>query len=222
MEQAPGLVGDHYRSVRLRFETLLAPLDTEQWERPVAACPGWRVRDVLAHLVGIIEDAAAGELSGGPPSTEQTTAEVDRHRDDDPPVLLQTWTEAAPLLEAVVSEQEMWPAFIDVLSHEHDVRTALDQPGGRDHPDVELAASLLTTSVDAPVSVEFDLGDRVLRSAGDEPPAARLSTSAFEVLRLRLGRRSRAQVAALDWSGDRDLVLDHLFIFGPTATPLIE
>lgn len=221
MEQAPGSVGDHYRSVRLRFEKLLAPLEREQWERPVAACPGWRVRDVLAHLVGIIEDAAAGRISG-PPTTEQTTAEVDRHRDDDPRVLLQTWTESAPLLEAVVSEQQTWPAFIDVLCHEHDVRTALGQPGERDHTDVDLAASLLTTSVDAPVSIAFDLGDRVVRSAGEEPPAAWLRTSAFEVLRFRLGRRSRAQVAALDWSGDRDLVLDHLFVFGPAAASVIE
>jgi hypothetical protein len=42
------------------------------------------------------------------------------------------------------------------------------------------------------------------------------------VLRLRLGRRTPAQVAALDWSRDPAPVLDHLFIFGPAERNLVE
>ena len=78
----PG-VGDRYRDARLRITALLEPVNDSAWDTPVDACTGWRVRDVLAHLVGVIEDAAAGRL-GGPPDPVQTAAEVDRHRDDDP------------------------------------------------------------------------------------------------------------------------------------------
>jgi hypothetical protein len=50
----------------------------------------------------------------------------------------------------------------------------------------------------------------------------RLATSRFEAFRWRMGRRSRAQLAALDWSGDRSPVLDHPTIFGLSAADIIE
>ena len=66
-------VGVRYRSVRERLgdllRTLPLPADPEAaspWELPVPACPGWRVRDVLAHLVGNLEDGRAGRISGLP------------------------------------------------------------------------------------------------------------------------------------------------------------
>jgi hypothetical protein len=57
--------------------------------------------------------------------------------------------------------------------------------------------------------------------AGDGPELG-LTTRRFEALRWRMGRRSRAQMAAFDWSGDPAPVLDHLAIFGPAASDLIE
>lgn len=218
---AEDTVGARYSSARTRVTELLDGIGTEAWERPVGACPGWRVRDVLAHLVGIIEDAVAGRLSG-PPPPELTAAEVDRHRGDDPAELLATWTAMAPIFEDALTERGLWPAFLDVLSHEHDLRTALGTPGQRDHPDVQLAADLLTQSFSAPVPIEIDLGDRIRRPAGGSGTPLVLRTDAFEILRLRLGRRSRAQVAGLDWSSDPEPVLDHLFVFGPRPDPLVE
>ena len=49
-----------------------------------------------------------------------------------------------------------------------------------------------------------------------------LSTTRFEALRWRTGRRSRAQLAAMDWSGDPTPVLDHLYMFGPAGADIIE
>ena len=48
-----------------------------------------------------------------------------------------------------------------------------------------------------------------------------LRTTDFEVLRMRLGRRSRRQVAALDWSEDPGDVLDEVSVF-PLAEHDIE
>jgi hypothetical protein len=37
-----------------------------------------------------------------------------------------------------------------------------------------------------------------------------------------MGRRSRAQLLAMDWSGDPAPVLDHLAVFGPAAQDVME
>ena len=73
-------VGDRYRTTRLRFTTLLDAIDDDSWDRPVDACPGWRVRDVLAHLVGTVDDAIAGRIAGPPPPalTADTAASTSR------------------------------------------------------------------------------------------------------------------------------------------------
>jgi hypothetical protein len=49
-----------------------------------------------------------------------------------------------------------------------------------------------------------------------------LRSSYWEVLRWRLGRRSRAQLATMNWSRDPAPVLDHLFEFGPARADIAE
>lgn len=213
-------VGDRYRTTRVRLTALLEPIDGADWDRPVDACPGWRVRDVLAHLVGTIEDAVAGRISG-PPPPELTAEQVDRHRDDDPRELLATWAVGAPLFEPALTEGRIWPAFFDVLSHEHDIRHALEQPGGQDGEDVHLAASLLVRSLPAELAVDLD-GAGGASAVAPADGGALLTASSFEVFRLRLGRRSRAQVMALDWTGDPEPHVDGLFVFRPREDPLVE
>jgi uncharacterized protein (TIGR03083 family) len=209
-------IGWHYERSRTRIDDLLRPADADAWDVPVLACPGWRVRDVVAHLLGNTEDAAAGRLDG-PPTEVQTQDQIDRHRDDDPVTLLDAWAEVGPFVAAVVTQTDMWPAAIDVVSHEHDIRGALTQPGARDDASItELAELMRTFDTPRPVSVAFDADEP---SDGD---ALRLRTTAFELVRLRMGRRSRRQVEALDWSDDPTDVLPHLFIFGPSPTDIVE
>ncbi|HWJ62642.1 MAG TPA: maleylpyruvate isomerase family mycothiol-dependent enzyme [Acidimicrobiales bacterium] len=211
-------VGWHYERSRGRIDGLLRSADDDTWNAPVAACPGWRARDVVAHLLGNTEDAAAGRLDG-PPTEAQTRDQVDRHRDDDPVALLDAWAEAGPFVAAVVSQTEMWPAAIDAVSHEHDIRSAIGQPGGRDNESILELADLLR-QFDPPRLLSIVFEDESL-----DPPAdgtLRLETTPFELVRLRLGRRSQEQVEALAWSDDPTDVLPHLFIFGPSPTDLLE
>ena len=218
-------VGWHYLRAQERVDVLLRTLDGEQWERSVCACPGWRVRDVLAHLVGTPEDAIAGRLDGLP-TPEQTDEQVERHRRDDPIDLLDQWLAMGPMVAAAVTASGLWPAAIDAVTHEQDLRAAVDRPGARDVPSVDVIADLLGRLVEAPVPVVFDLGDRQVESAVAEGTGAAdplvLHTTAFELLRLRLGRRSARQVAAMDWSASPDRVLTDLFVFGPAADDVIE
>ena len=209
-------VGDRYRASRLRLTALLKPLDERIWETPVSACPGWRVRDVVAHLVGIIEDAAAGLISG-PPDPTVTAAEVDRHRGDTTEDLLGQWSTMAPTFETAISNGNRWPALVDMLSHEHDIRGALGSRDHRAHPDLVHVAELLTGGLPDEMTVEFAAPPR----AGDST-TLQLRTDHFEFFRLRLGRRSRRQVAQLDWTGDPAPVLDRLFVFGPSPVDIDE
>lgn len=214
-------VGDHYRRSRERLTALLAGIGPADWDRPVAACPGWSVHDVLAHLVGTAEDATAGRLTG-PPTPAQTAAQVAERSAMAHDALLAAWASAAPGFEELVTGLGMWPAAIDAVSHEHDVRHALDRPGARDDPSVAHLARLLVAGIDTPAAVTVDFGTDAATGGDPDAEPITLTADAFEVLRLRLGRRTPAQVAALDWSRDPAPVLDHLFIFGPAERDLVE
>jgi uncharacterized protein (TIGR03083 family) len=219
------LIAVHYAEARARLTAVVGELSLQQWDTPVPACPGWSVHDVLSHLVGTIEDAEAGRLTG-PPDEEQTAEQVARHHDDDPQALLANWDELAPGFELNVAALGVWPAMFDVLSHEHDVRGALGRPGARDVDGVRLAADLLLRWCRTPVAVEVELdGDRTVIVRAEDGSSAcslGLQASSFEVLRFRLGRRSRDQVAAMEWTDDPTPVLDSLFTFGPAAHDLVE
>lgn len=213
--------GAHYRVGRMRLSELLAEQPDDAWGIPVRACPGWDVHAVLAHLVANIEDAMAGRLTG-PPDDAQTAAQVARHATDDPDALLELWTELAPLFEDLVSTGGVWPATLDVLTHTHDIRAAIGAPVERDDPTVRLAAGLLVEQQQLPQTVVFDVGDTRLSTLPADGPTYEVTTSAFEVCRLRLGRRSADQVLAMQWHPALPAIPAGLFIFGPRDTPLVE
>jgi len=217
-------VGWHYERACGRIDALVRPLPPEHWDLAVPACPGWRVRDVLAHLVGGPEDAAAGRLDGIP-TDEQTAAQVDRHRTETPIELLDTWRDMCPLVADAITKAKIWPAAFDAVTHEQDLRGALGQPGARDDESVEDFARMSVRGLDAPVPLVFDLGTERIAAGGtslSDEHALTLTTTAFEVFRLRLGRRSRRQVEAMAWSADPVSVLAHLFVFGPSPLDIIE
>ena len=66
--------------LRVRVIELVRDVDPAVLDRPAAATPGWRVRDVLAHMVGVSDDVVNGRLDGIA-SDEWTGAQVERRRD---------------------------------------------------------------------------------------------------------------------------------------------
>jgi uncharacterized protein (TIGR03083 family) len=210
-----------YRETRERLTALVAGLDEAELGAPVPACPGWSVADVIGHLAAIPEDALAGRLTG-PPSEEETAAQVERFRGRPMAQTLAGWTELAPRFEEVVAAFKVWPAVIDVASHEQDIRGAVGRPGARDTEVIREMSGWLLARLSPPVRLRVTVEDTQIQVGPDGEPVLGLTTTWYEAFRWRMGRRSRDQLAALDWSGDPAPVLDHLVIFGPARADIIE
>jgi hypothetical protein len=136
--------------------------------------------------------------------------------------VLARWDDVAPGFEEVIDGFDVWPAVLDVATHEQDIRGAIGVPGARDTEVVRLGADRLLTWLQPPVALRVVVEDETYDLGPEGDAAIVLRTDRFEAFRWRLGRRSRCQLAQLDWTGDPLPVLDHLVVFGPAATDIDE
>ncbi|HEU5081821.1 MAG TPA: maleylpyruvate isomerase family mycothiol-dependent enzyme [Acidimicrobiales bacterium] len=213
-------IASTYLDARRRIDDLVRPLAADDLARPVPACPGWTVHGVVSHLVGIVDWAGAGRLQGLP--TDDDTAAQVAERVDVPTVeLLDHWADTAPGMADFGAAADIWPIAIDAVTHEHDIRHALGDRAGRDEPAIELLAGVLLGSWSPSRTVQVVTPSRTATCGADGEPLT-LRTTDFEVLRMRLGRRSRRQLAALDWSDDPGDVLDEVAVFPPAELDIEE
>lgn len=214
-----------YRAARERVTALVA--DPSVADRPVPATPGWTVHDVVAHLAGVAQDAATGRVPDGYATPEWTAGHVARGHGVPTSEVVARWAEHGPAVEALLDARPVWPVVIDVGSHEHDIRAALRDGGGRDTDLVVIAAKVMLRGLDvpAPLRVTTEHHDVRVGPGAADPDGAEpvtLRTTTFEAFRWRLGRRSAAQLAAMDWSGDPAPFLPHLCVFGPAEQDVVE
>jgi uncharacterized protein (TIGR03083 family) len=214
-------LGRLYHGTRERLVVLLSQLDEAALATRVPACPAWRVRDVVAHLCAVNQDVLAGRQTRINTDAE-TAVQVARFKDHDVAEILAAWQDAAPQFEQFVRARKAWPAVIDIASHEQDIRAAVGRPGARDAEVIWHSADWLLSRLRPPVALTVTVEDAEYRCGPPDGTPLWLATSRFEAFRWRMGRRSRAQLAALDWSGDPSPVLDHLTFFGPSAADIIE
>ncbi len=158
----------------------------------------------------------------GVPTPEDTAAQIARMSDRSVPQLLDDWETAAVPLEAKATAPAMRIPLIDLTSHEHDIRGALSQPAARDTEAVRICSQFLLRSMRPPVPVRIVVEDTEFRVGPDAAAELVLTTSRFDALRWRMGRRSPAQLAAMRWSADPGPVLKHLAVFGPAEDDVIE
>ena len=210
-----------YGDSRTRLVALVSGLDEPGLAAPVPACPGWRVRDVVAHLTAVGEDVLEGRLTG-PPTEEQSAAQVARFVGRPFPEVLARLDELAPRFASAIDGFEVWPAVLDVATHEQDIRGALGAPGARDSDVIRLGSDRLLRWLQPPVPLRVVVEDGAYDLGPDGHDAILLRTERFEAFRWRMGRRSRRQLVDLDWTGDPTPALDHIVVFGPTATDIHE
>ena len=216
----PVLIARQYQQTRERIIGLLADPDVDL-RAPVVACPGWSVRDVVAHVAAVAEDCADGTLTG-PPTDAETAAQIARFAEHDRDGIFSAWTAAAERLDHMADTTGVAPPLADAICHEHDMRAAIGRPGARETDEVWQSSHQLLTILQTPVPLHVFVEDAEYRTGPDDARGIRLRTTRFEALRWRTGRRSRAQLEAMDWSEDPAPVLDHLYLFGPAAVDVIE
>ena len=221
-----------YAGLRHRLTDLLAPITDLQGEStPVPACPEWCVTDVVAHLYGVERDILDGNLTGAG-TTAWADDQVRRFSPFGLRQLVERWNETSPSVERMAGgfpPTTTAQLVFDACTHEHDIRGALDRPGGRDVDSVIIGMSFIEQSMTGLVVDRglpgIELGSPLFTaSIGPEPTGVRLTTSTFELFRTFGGRRAPSQIEALPWEGDPT---PYLAIFGegplrPPALPIIE
>lgn len=212
-----------YRETRRRLSELVLSRPDAEFE-PVRATPGWSVHDVIAHLTGVAEDLHNGSPPRDGALDEWTASHVERGRDTSTATLLDTWARHGPTVDRLLEQTPMWPLVIDVASHEHDIRAALDDTAARDSEVVTACSRALLRSLEVPRPLVVRTEDQRFTVGPEDSGTGvvTLTTTAFEAFRWRMGRRSRGQLAAMDWDGDPVPLLDHLCVFGPAEIDLVE
>ncbi|MEY2424188.1 MAG: hypothetical protein QOI95_4255 [Acidimicrobiaceae bacterium] len=213
-----GEVADAYARCRSRIADLTAGLDEQRAALTVPACPNWSVHDVVAHVVGVVDDALAGRLDGVA-TDPWTAAQVDARRTLPIDDMLREWDTQAPafeeLLDAIGDPGRQ--AVADVVTHEHDLRGALDDPGARDSDGVHIGLGFLAPHFVSSAAAR-GITVRVCTTAGfdcgDQSAAVVLTGEPFGLLRAMTGRRSVDQLRDMDWKGEDEAVLS-AFTFGP-------
>lgn len=202
-----------YRLIYGRVDALVRGR-AEGAELTVPACPTWTIRQTVAHLAGVAHDIVSLNMAqkAADSWTRAQVDRLDRHSLDD---LLDLWGQ---MIDPVTTTLALAPQasagqlVFDTLTHEHDIRGALSEPGSR------------TGDLAFEVAIGFvaTMGDQFIRQAGlptlrlvtptngavqlGDPHAERdqlaLRISDFEALRAFGGRRSVRQLLALPWHGD--------------------
>ncbi|GAA3744445.1 hypothetical protein HDA32_002811 [Spinactinospora alkalitolerans] len=217
-----------YARSQARLLDLAARMSSSQERTPVPALPGWTVRDTYAHLAGVCADTVAGTADPDI-GAEWTAGHIEQRRHLDLAAVCERWGADGPAVAGMLRAAPGFPlvrAALDVWHHEHDIRGALGLPGGRE--DAAEVADVLARGrargwePDAPavVLVATDAGARW--SLGEGERALVLRATAFELARMLIGRRSRAQVLAMDWSGPAGAVADRMNSFPMPTADLVE
>ena len=203
-----------YRAVRESVSALLAEYPRAAGVA-VPSCPGWTVREVVAHLLVICQGVAGRTPEQGPPRGE---LELEG--------LLARWAREAGSVESLLASGAAGTNGIlvmDAFSHELDIRAALGSPPPARHPAASTALWVACRGFAASVR-DHGLPPLLLRTPGTgwatgaRRPDATLAASRLDLLRALTGRRTPEQIVALGWDRDPAPWLP-AFSWGPFTPP---
>jgi uncharacterized protein (TIGR03083 family) len=243
-----GDLADVYEDGRKGQSDLVAGLSEDEVHKPVPATPGWRIRDVIAHLAG---DAAC-VMTGDFPRTffqafgdeaaiaslnEWTAGQVAQRDGASISEILAEWEESSSTIVEMMRAALAWPdgipAFADRVLitdlgvHQHDIYGALGLVRDREGPPVKIGVSGYVAILD--MRLQSAGGPALLIEAdeknwivGGDEPAATLRCSRFELFRALSGRRNPDQFRAYDWGGDPEPFMHYFYPYGVRAETLVE
>lgn len=212
-----------YASVRRNLAGLLRETGGAG-EFPVPACPGWDVRDLVVHLVGICRNA---EANLGPGLAGQSGPAADGLSGLGLDALLAEWERSGGEVEATLAQSEHLHKgavmVMDAFTHELDVRLALGAAFPVGHPAFRSAFEVVIGGLSGSVMLlglpsfrlETEAGGWIV---GDGEPAAVVRGSRADLYRSLTGRRTYQQIKQLTWSADPGPWLP-AFRWGPFRPP---
>lgn len=222
----------------------------EQLDSTVPATPLWTVTDVVRHVTGIAADLAAGTVPtdfnpiedwqsdagrdrGDAYTDHHVASRRDRRLDD----VLAEWEQNTQRILPILRGEQPAPQPIpfielipvnDLAVHLHDIRGALQDPADRDTPLIALAfasyvaAFAMRLNARGLPAVRIRYGDGKERVTGAGEVAATWTGDRFDLFRALAGRRSNAQIAAMQWDGDPTPYLPLVSMYGVRADDLVE
>lgn len=175
-----------YAELRDRMIEMLRNLPDNSAAITVPHCPDWTVQETVSHMVGVPEAIMLGDMEGIA-SDAWTQRQVERHRGESLKDLADTWEaqgEQFLALLRMIPQPSLSQLVFDVSAHEHDVRHAVGQPGGRDSASVAVGIGFIKHVVDS-------------RDDIDVSTMNEWSASYFDVFRSLGGRRSVEQITSI-------------------------
>jgi uncharacterized protein (TIGR03083 family) len=218
-----------YAAARARIRIFLDEAGEAVADAPVAPCPGWTVRHVLAHVTGLAVALASGRGPGGADLQAWLDGLVDERADRTLDELLTEWAAVGPAIDAYVAGMGAGGGQLvyDVIAHEHDIRLAAGRPGARASSGVvacAAAASMLLArdlATHGLAAVRVTSGGRTW-DIGEGAPGLEVELEPFELIRVLGSRRSEAQLRAIAWRGDLDRYLPALAHLPLPADDIVE
>ncbi|MEV6348279.1 maleylpyruvate isomerase N-terminal domain-containing protein [Actinoplanes sp. NPDC051851] len=195
-----------------RIITLAREVGETAAPEPVPACPAWTIRDLLAHVTSVGRLTSSGTGFGDDPQ-KTVDREVSARRQTSLAGIADEFESVLPTVEARFAGRSVGPLVVDLVSHEHDLRTALG-PAYRDH---EAGLPEALSAMVAWVRYLDLVGERglLLRTPevaalfGGPQVAAEVDLpDAWELFRLLGVRRSADQLRAYRQNGDGSLLFD--------------
>lgn len=189
----------------------------------VPACPEWTVKDVAAHVAGLVADLLAGHK---PPlgTPEMTSRQVDERAGMTLAEVCDEWLANADGIAAIMAETPLLAMGLtaDLAVHHGDIAEAVGAVSEPPPRAVAVACERYMPLLQERVAERLDialtvtLDEQVWSPAAGATPRS-LSATRVDALRSVTGRRTRAEVESmLTWDGDAADILDGALLqYGP-------
>jgi hypothetical protein len=180
-----------YKDLRSRVLSLSEKISADDEQKIVPATPQWNVQQLLCHIVGVPEDILAGRMEGVT-SDAWTDAQVELFKGLSVSELMNVFQNSATPLDEILPmiPQPVISQFVmDAVTHEHDLRGAMKEPGARDSVAVDVALGFLFQLL---AKTDVPLLQILLAS----------STPRWDIFRSLTGRRTIIQMNDLGLPGE--------------------